>query len=483
MSETTAILNPPEISTTAKPRAALVARLKTALGDAVVRKGALSVFDQAVVSGTSFVTSVAVGRLCGRADLGVYYLALSVVLLIRGIQEQIISAPFSVFCHRRKDSELATYFGSALLHQAVVLMAAVIGFTAFAWLVNAGCVADAASVGTEAGSFRHVAWMLIGVAPLLLLRESLRHFAFARLAVRTALAIDVTVAFLQIAGLGALAFFGELTVGRVYAVMGTACGFACIVAFRSATVAEAASFRVPGRSCQLLPRLIRFDRSRFLPDWKQNWSFSKWALASHLVGCSTPYVLPWFVAAVDGTAATGLLAACTTLVGLGNAFMMGLANYLTPKAAQSFAAGGAAELRAVLKKTALLFAVTLGGFALFACVAGNWAAVLIYGNDYAGAGPILAVLAFGLFANSIGVTAGNGLWAMHKPAANFRADVCALFVTIIAAVLLTPRFGVLGAATSSLIGATIDAVIRTWTLLRLMRVAETRSSPKTPSRG
>jgi O-antigen/teichoic acid export membrane protein len=226
-----------------------------------------------------------------------------------------------------------------------------------------------------------------------------------------------------------------------------------------------------------LPELIRFNPSRFLPDWKQNWAFSKWALASHLVGCSTPFVLPWFVAVVDGTAATGLLAACTTLVGLGNAFMMGLANYLTPKAAQSFATGGAAELRGVLRKTALLFTLTLGGFALLACIAGDWAAVLIYGNDYAGAGPILAVLALGVFASSLGLTAGNGLWAMEKPAANFRADVCALIATIVAAVVLTPPFGVLGAASSSLIGATVAAVIRTWTLLRLLRECETRSSP------
>jgi O-antigen/teichoic acid export membrane protein len=230
-----------------------------------------------------------------------------------------------------------------------------------------------------------------------------------------------------------------------------------------------------------LPELIRFDVSRFLPDWKQNWAFSKWALASHLVGCSTPFVLPWFVAAIDGTAATGLLAAGTTLVGLGNAFMMGLANYLTPKAAQSFATGGAAELKAVLKKTALLFTLTLGGFALVACVAGNWLAVLIYGSDYAGAGPILAVLAFGLFASSIGVTAGNGLWAMGMPAANFRADVCALIATIVAAVALTPPFGAFGAAASSLIGATVAAVIRTWTLLRLMRAAEARSSSNQPA--
>lgn len=441
MSDTaTAILKPAQPAV--RRRDGLIARALRAAGDPVVRNGLLSVFDQAVVSGTSFVTSVMIGRLCGKEDLGVYYLALSVVLFIRGVQEQIISAPFAVFCHRRKKRDLSTYVGSVLLHQGALLTATVIGFALFAGLVGAGY---------GPAGFAPVAWVLIAAAPLILLRESLRHLAFGRLSLKTAIGIDVAVAVLQLAGLVGLAWAGELTVGRAYLVMGTACGVAAV-----------------GWWLMRIERFT-FDASQVLPDWKQNWTFSRWALLSHVVGCSTPYVLPWFVAAVDGTAATGVLAACSTLVGLANAFMMGLSNYLTPKAAQSYAEGGVAELRRVLTKTGAMFALTIGGFAVAALFAGNLLAVLIFGDAYADAGPILAVLAFSLFANSIGITAGNGLWAMEKPAANFRADVCALIATVIAAVLLTPTYGALGAATASLIGVSIDAAIRTATLIRLMK--------------
>lgn len=422
-------------------RRSLRQRLAAALSDGVVRKGMASVFDQGIVSGTSFVTSVLIGRLCSPNELGVYYLALSIVLFLRGIQEQIVSAPYAVYCHRHKDNELAGYTGSTLMHQLVLATMTVLGLSGLAIAVTHGFGPIELSTA---------AWALAGAAPLMLFREYLRHLAFSRLKLRTAILLDACVATVQLGGLALLAWFDMLTVANVYLVMGTACA-------------------VAGTGWWLLrAEPFAFIASRVLPDWKSNWKFSRWALASHLVGCSTPYILPWFVAAVDGTAATGILAACTTLVGLANAFVMGLSNYLTPKAAQSYADGGVTQLRRVLRKTAVLFGTTLGGFTLVTVVAGNLVAVLVFGEQYADAGPILAVLASGLLASSFGVTAGNGLWAMEKPAANFRADVVALIATIIAAVTLTPAYGVLGAAVASLIGAAIDAGIRCWTLRQLM---------------
>ena len=62
----------------------------------------LSVGDQAVVSATNFATSVLVGWAAGKAGLGVYGLAVSLILFVRGIQEQIVYGPYLVFCHKRR---------------------------------------------------------------------------------------------------------------------------------------------------------------------------------------------------------------------------------------------------------------------------------------------------------------------------------------------------------------------------------------------
>src|SRR5204863_9010217 len=207
-------------------------------------------------------------------------------------------------------------------------------------------------------------------------------------------------------------------------------------------------------------------------DWLHNWIFARWALASQLLACTTPYVMPWVVAVSHGEAQTGLLGACSTLVGLSNTFLQGLCNFLSPRAAQAFSHGGVAELRSVLTKTALLFAATLGALSALAFLFGEQVAVLVYGPQFAGAGLIIGVLSLSVLANSAGVVAGNGLWAMERPRANFVADLCSLGVVIIATVVLVPLLGPLGAAISALAGTASDAAVRLWILRSAMRELE-----------
>lgn len=426
---------------TTAPAEGLFARLTSSLADPVVRKGAMSVFDQAIVSGTSFVTSIALGRLCSPAELGVYYLALSIVLFARGIQEQLVSAPYTVYCSRYRGRDLAGYTGSVFAHQFGLILVSLVLLLGFATITAAGF----GPIG-----FSATAWVLIASVPFLLLREHIRQFAFARLSLGTAIRIDAVVAVLQITALAVLAWFDALSAAAVLAAMGGACALAAIGWW----------------ICNSQP--VSWVRRRIVSDWRKNWSFAKWALASHLVGSSTPYVMPWFVAAIQGNAATGVMAACNTIVGLANSFVMGLSNYLTPKAAHAFANGGVPELRRVLKKTTLLFSVSVGGFCAVTLFAGNFLAVLIYGESYSGAGPVVAMFALALWAGSFAMTAGNGLWAMDKPSANFRADAVSVVATICAAAILTPAYGVMGAAVSTFVGAASDAVMRWWTLRRLM---------------
>jgi O-antigen/teichoic acid export membrane protein len=410
--------------------------------DSSVRRGFLSIFDQALVSGTNFATSVIIGRLCTKDQLGTYYLALSLVYFVRGIQEQIISAPYTVYCHRKQGPELDGYGGSLVVHQLGLTLLTLVGlFGLGSWLWT----------GEGASELVTVVWVLLGAAPCMLLREFVRHYAFAHFRMKSAIAIDLAVCCLQLGCLLVLHQLGWLNVTTVYCVIGFACAVACLIWFLAGG------------------RRFRFERSRILGDWRENWAFGRWALAGQLVGCSTPYILPWLLAFRHGMAETGVLAACGTLVGIANMFVLGLSNFLSPQAAHAFTTGGIDRLRAVLTKTALLFGTLLGSFCLVAFFTGDWLAVAIYGDKYADAGPIIIVLALGMLANSMAITAGNGLWAVDLPQANFRADLSALVVTIAATVLLLPTRGALGAALAILLGSLAGAGVRTLILLRVMR--------------
>ncbi len=425
--------------------AGLLRQVAEAVADLPTHKGVLSIFDQAVVSGTNFATSVIIGRMCSKEELGVYYLAFSIVLLVRGIQEQIVSAPYMIYCHRRRGRELASYTGSTLVHQAMISLLTVIGLLGLVGVLSLG-------VGPVA--LAPAVWVLLGVVPFLLLREYLRQLSFAHLRITTAIAIDVAVAALQLGSLAMLAYVGWLSVVSVYLVIGAACAIASAGWF--------VSKRQP----------LRFVRSRFFADWLYNWVFGKWALAGQLVGCVAPYLMPWVVVFACGEAETGVLAACATLIGLSNMFVTGVANYLTPKAAGAFAHGGVKALQRVLWKTAGLFIVTIGGFCLLVFVASDPIAVFIYGDKYSGVGPIMTILALAALASSLGLTAGNGLWAMERPSYNFGADVCSLIVTLTAAFCLAGPYGVLGVATAEFVGMSTGTIVRCFTLFRLMKTPQ-----------
>ena len=405
----------------------------------LLQKSALSVFDQAVVSGTSFVTAVILARNCPREELGIYYLALSLIFFVRGIQEQLVSAPYMIYCGRKQGDALAEYAGSSLFHQCTLLAA------------GSAILALSLTFGLSPAGAGSAFWLLVGVGPLLLLREYIRQLLFAHLEMFSAIALDVAVCGIQLTAMLGLSLAGRLGVVETLAVMGTSCGI------------SAAIWLLGKRR----PMIVRTAAA--LRDFKSNWLFARWALASQLLVCTTPYVMPWVVALTHSEAETGTLGACTSLVGLSNMFMMGLCNFLSPRAARAFAEGGLTELKSVLGQTACLFAATLGGLCLGAFLLGEPLAVLVYGPQFAGTGWIIGVLTLSVLANSMGVTAGNGLWAMERPQANFAADLTALGVVIMATIFLVPAFGPLGAAMATLAGTSTDAVVRLFILRQTMR--------------
>lgn len=423
-------------STTAGQTSRFVALARRIITSKLLQSSGLSIMDQALVSGTSFVTSVILGRCAGREDLGIYYLALSVILFVRGLQEQLVSAPYMIYCGRQTAADQPRYAASALLHQCILSLIAVIGLSMVAML------------NWSPAGMKPSLMLLLCAAPLLWMREFVRQLSFAQLDVRAAIVTDATICVAQLGMLAYLAWLGDLTVVSTLGVMGICCGLASV------------SWLASGR------HRFELNWSAAWRDWCRNWIFSRWALASHVLACSSPYILPWVVAATHGERETGTLGACATLVGLSNMFLIGLANYLSPKAARAYAEHGLPELKRVLEQTAAMFVAGLGTMALFAFFAGHHVAALVYGPEFIDTRWIIGILSLSVLANSLGVTAGNGLWALERPQASFFADLCSLIVVIIATATLVPAFGPVGAAIAGLTGTASDALIRGWTLRR-----------------
>lgn len=407
------------------------------------RQSVLSMADQAVVSGTSFVSSLLIGRECSREALGVYSLMLSLLLLARGCQGEVVSSPYLVYCHRRQGRAFASYTGSSLIHQMVISLLTL--------LLMAVVLLSLSVSGGAFASLLPGGWVLLAFTPLILLREHLRQLAFAELRLPVVLALDGTVAVLQIGGLLLAAASGKLTVPVVYWAMGLACVAAC------------GAWRLAPK------RPMHFDLRQAVADWRTNWQFGRWALSSHLLSRAMSYLAPWIIAAAHGEAATGLMAACVTIVNLPGMLVTGISNALTPRAAREFSRFGVSALRRVLLEAAVAYLLLTGLFCAFVALTGDWLVRMLYGSRFAGGGPVLLILGLQLLANTVGITAGNGLWAIDQPRANFVADAVTLVVTAPVLAALVFPWGVVGAAVALLLGTVAGAVVRCLMLRHQLR--------------
>jgi O-antigen/teichoic acid export membrane protein len=215
--------------------------------------------------------------------------------------------------------------------------------------------------------------------------------------------------------------------------------------------------------------VLRFGHGRVLADWSENWAFAKWALLSFSIVDTIPFVMPWIVTLSGGPAASGTFGACTTLIGVTNVFIGGTGNFLKPKAAESFLAGGTAGLSRVLMGTAWVFTAVFGSLCLLVLATGDRLAVLVFGDAYSGTGAILLSLAGGVLIGSLGWIAANGLWAIGQLRASFIADTCMLLATLLATACLVGPYGPLGAALATLVGMFVGASLKIATLYRALR--------------
>src|SRR5262249_3510655 len=153
-------------------------RLGTRILATVSGKDTLALVDQAVVSGTSFLTTVMIGRWGGAEELGVYSLGLSLLVSGLCVQESLIALPYTICRHRALQGTPAEYAGSVLVHQGLLSALALIVLAAAATVL---------SLGGGLPGLAGVAWALQWVLPFALLREFGRRFAFAHLRMAEAL--------------------------------------------------------------------------------------------------------------------------------------------------------------------------------------------------------------------------------------------------------------------------------------------------------
>jgi O-antigen/teichoic acid export membrane protein len=424
------------------------------------RKVALSLVDQGVVSGTRFVTTVALGRMCGADELGTYSLAFGAILFLVGIEEALVSIPFTVHSQSASQAERRRAVGTAILQ---VLLFAVLAQAVMAALLTVSRLRGGTE-GVLSGSspWMRLMWAMACVVPTTLLSELARRVALAELRVSLALAIDVTACGVQLLLLLALGTTGTLTGVTALAAMavGGLGGFS-LWAVRSARAGEGsdmdlrAAWEGSGRSlwsCVL-----------------HNWSFGRWVLAGNMAQVFNAYAMHWMLVWMMGTASTGTFSACLSLVMLMNPLILGVSNLLVPGAARAYQQGGARRVRRIILPALLVVGSLAGAFCVVVTLFGAELLRGFYGPEFARHATTLSVLALGTLAGVCSLVANDGLWALNRPRTNFSTSLLGMVVMVAAGFSLIPHWGVLGAAYSLLMGRMATAVSRLLLFLHAAR--------------
>ncbi len=416
-------------------------------------KTILSLVDQVVVSGTRFATTVLVGKFGSDAELGIYSLAFSFVVLVVCLQESLISIPYTVFVKRLGKNEQKTYSGSSLI-QCVGINAIAIAF------LMIGCVV---AFSLEFGN--DYSWLLVVLVillPFMMLREFARRFAFAHLNLKSVVALDVGVSAFQLAGLLLIAYYGSMNATWAYVITGLACIIGCVAWF------------------WLSRTSFKFVRTEYGTDSKKNWDFGKWVAGAHLIAVFHNYFAHWLLVAFYGEGSTGVYAACMTVVVLANPFILGISNVLSPKASHAFAEKGILAVRHMVWKFIAIVTLPLLTFSVLACFYGEQFVVWIFKAEYAGNQWTISMLAFGTIALGISYAVSSGLRAIDRPDVNLWAGISGFVVTAVLSLALVSQFALFGTAIGLVAGFFTMAIHR-WIAFELI-VIESRRLDSTSER-
>ena len=389
------------------------------------QKGYLSVLDQAVVSGSNFLTLLLLGRAVSPSEFGEFVLAWTTLMILMSIQNALILTPMAVLAPQKTGSERMRYYGSLSVVQAA--LAGLLG----CFLVALPALFPVFGLKTAGGA---QIFSLMGfVSIFFLCQEWMRRVLISELEVKKALVNDIVTHAVRMSGLLSLSSQEWLTGTNGTAVLGISAFAGCVAGYE----------QVKDRVSVVL--------RRFKKDFIESWHFGKWVLAEIV-----PYTLSvqgytYMTAAYIDLASAAALAACQNVLNGANVLLLALVNVSSPEASRRYAQGGETALREFMIKTAALAGIPVAGFYCLASLFPERILALLYKERYAGYGVLIVLCSVYFSISFVNRVLQVYLNAKRLPQAGFAAKTAALLLMLILAHPLLRYYGLYGASAGTII--------------------------------
>ena len=412
----------------------------------VSREHVLSLTDQGVVSGSGFLSVLLIARWSGASELGVYALGSTLLFSLVACQDSLILEPYLIQRYYPQGTPVeraSASFVLSLLFSAVSALA----------LGAAALACQQAGTGSE---IVMMLWVISAVSPFALARNFARWFYFARLEFGSALVLDATIAFIQLASFQWLGANGRMSAVNACIALGTTYAVAAV------------GWLVLMK--EILAVRLGYVRSVL----QQSWALGKWLLAGQITVQAPGNVTYWLSMSLLGATVTGVFSACMSIVAFVNPLLHGLRNAMMPKLVLAWKNGGGQSLWEEAVHNVKLIALLIVPASLAVAIAGEpIMRILYHGNEFAGHGHELGILALAGFCGALGIPASLALATMERPRAIVAVTSAGAGVTLGLVWILMNEWGLVGVV-YGLLGGNLFGAVGRWLAL-FTRVAKSRT--------
>lgn len=421
-------------------QAGIADRLRAAFSNATARRGVISIVNQAIVSGTNFLTTIILGHACLPAELGLYSIGFSLTVVLMGLPRALIWTPYTTFRPTLSDDDRRAYAGSALVHQ-------------LALCVLLGLLVSSAGLLAPMTGIAGLSSMLLVLGPalaLMCLREHIRRIYFSHLEASKAVLVDATVAALQLGGIAALARWSSLSAVKAYCVI--------IAAYLPVVVA----WFVVSRSTMAM------SGNRIIDDMAKNWKYGRWIFATALIYAVDDALYPWALSWMHGTTAVGMLSAASGVIFLMNPLVLAFWNFFGPQSAHLFSSDGIGALYRLVIRSGAALAFTVALFTVAVGIWGGQLVVLLFGEKFHGQGDVVTAAALGQLGFVITIPFTLGLMAVGRSDLLLRTVILRLALSATVGIWCIHKWGAVGVGYSQFAINAVWGICQWWILKSLV---------------
>lgn len=388
----------------------------------------LSVLDQALLSGSSFLLSLLMARSQSRSGFGAFAVAYAVLLLANSFLMALVLKPFMLLGDQaRVDARrrLSAYMtGQLVLSGSLGLIVAVIGMT----LVDGELTWTFVALG-------------LAFAPVHL-NELLRRAHLVRLAVGPAVLQDSIFAGVLVGGLLALLVLGRLSAATGLVHLGV-----------SAMLSAAVSMRLLG---------VRPTRqlSAVREECSQAWRFAGWSGLVTVVDAVEGRAYALLAAAALGLTGPAVLEVARVAVSPTNVVVFPVLNLLMPLTASRFAEGRLGEVRRVRRQALAVTAGVTIAYGAVASLAPELVLAILYGPRYLDAVHVLRAFCVYHVVTSLSGVVSVSLESMRRPRAVFVAQLGSVVTGLAVAWLSVGAFAEIGIVSGMIAGTVVGLVTK-----------------------